>query len=298
MKKGDVGASGSNSSVPLFSRDKEAESYFSSRAVDDVAILRQITGALMEKHVLPEHATLQDLEQMDELHIGGVHATVELIELLKPTSETQVLDVGSGLGGPARWLTSATGCRVTGVDINKAYCEVGTEINRWLGFSNQIELMHADATQLDRFVSRTFDAVWALHTSMMIGDKSGLYRGMANALKPGGRLVLYDAVLDLEGFSFYPVPWAETESESHLVDLEEMTRSLAEAGFELESVQDKTLQGLAHLAVDLVRRFRNVTHGLGPYFTLGESALIRLGNVAKGLSANQLSLVYLVCRRL
>ena len=297
MKEG-IGTSSPNISAPFFIRDKKAVSNSGSCTADGEAILCRITGALLEKNVLPEHAGLQDLDQMDVLHVGGTHATIELIELLKPNPNAKVLDVGSGLGGPARWLVNATGCRVTGIDINKAYCEVGAEINRWLGFSDQIEFMHGDATNLDRFAGSTFDAAWAVHTSMMIRDKSGLYRGIANVIKPGGRLVLYDPILGLEGFSFYPVPWAERRSASQLVDLKEMVRSLTEAGFELESVQDKTLEGLAHLTVEIVRRLQTVIHEPDPYYVLGESGLIQLVNVAKGLAENQLSLVYLVCHRL
>src|SRR5690348_5281921 len=63
------------------------------------------------------------LDTLDQFHTRGLAATRELAELAGITAGTSVLDVGSGLGGPARVLAAEFGCRVTGVDLSEPFVE-------------------------------------------------------------------------------------------------------------------------------------------------------------------------------
>ena len=76
----------------------------------------------------PASVDLDDLASLDGFHFRGPAATRELIEILDVGADSHVLDVGSGLGGPARRLAKATGCRVAGVDLSEDYCAVGNEL--------------------------------------------------------------------------------------------------------------------------------------------------------------------------
>ncbi len=76
----------------------------------------------------PASVDLDDLAAVDEFHLRGPEATQELIEILDVGADSHVLDVGSGLGGPARRLAKTTGCRVTGVDLSEDYCAFGNEL--------------------------------------------------------------------------------------------------------------------------------------------------------------------------
>ena len=67
--------------------------------------------------------TTADLATVDEFHIRGRKATMELAEQLMLTEDARVLDIGSGLGGPARTLAEAYGCHVTGLDLTQAFCD-------------------------------------------------------------------------------------------------------------------------------------------------------------------------------
>lgn len=60
-----------------------------------------------------------DLAPVDEFHIRGRSATMEIAEALRLTPDSHVLDLGSGLGGPARTLAELTGCTVTGIDLTR-----------------------------------------------------------------------------------------------------------------------------------------------------------------------------------
>ena len=84
-----------------------------------------------------DRATLRpaDLAPVDEFHIRGRAATLEIIEALGITSDSRVLDLGSGLGGPARTVAEETGCSVTGVDLTAEFCEVARALSRWTGMS-------------------------------------------------------------------------------------------------------------------------------------------------------------------
>ena len=259
-------------------------------------ILDRIQAGLETMGIAPRQATLDHLGKVDEFHVRGMDATSELIELLHAASDMHVLDLGCGLGGPARRLASVTGCRVTGIDLNEEFCAAGTAINRWLRFENQVELMHEDATNLERFGTATFDAAWTLHAAMNIADKPGFYLEVARVLKPDARFVNYDIVTEDKGELYYPVPWAGDAATSFLVTRDKMTALLRQAGFEIESIQDQTAEGLVFLTAALTRMAGSSPPPLGPHLVMGPETPLKLGNLAKNFEQGRVALVAVVCR--
>jgi 2-polyprenyl-3-methyl-5-hydroxy-6-metoxy-1,4-benzoquinol methylase len=77
----------------------------------------------------PNKLTTADLAIVDEFHIRGRKATLELGEKMNLSARSHVLDIGSGLGGPARTLAETYGCRVTGIDLTQAFCDAATEMS-------------------------------------------------------------------------------------------------------------------------------------------------------------------------
>ena len=73
----------------------------------------------------PDAPTLDDLAPVDQFHMGGKGATEELLARAGLTAGMRVLDVGGGLGGPARTLATRVGCHVTVLDLSEEYCHVG-----------------------------------------------------------------------------------------------------------------------------------------------------------------------------
>ncbi len=69
-----------------------------------------------------DNLTLQDLAPVDEFHVRGQEATAELARSARLDETVHVLDVGSGVGGPSRYLAAEFGCRVTGLDLTQEYC--------------------------------------------------------------------------------------------------------------------------------------------------------------------------------
>ena len=184
-----------------------------------------------------------DLAPVDEFHIRGRAASLEIIEALDPDADSHVLDLGSGLGGPARTLVEVTGCTVTGVDLTPDFCEVATALSEWTGLAGRTRFLVGDATATG-LPDAAVDAAMTVHVAMNIADKPALYAEAFRVLRPGGRFVVYDVLQGEGGDVHYPVPWANDPSTSFLATPEEMRELLTAAGFEITSEVDSSDESL------------------------------------------------------
>jgi 2-polyprenyl-3-methyl-5-hydroxy-6-metoxy-1,4-benzoquinol methylase len=82
--------------------------------------------------------TTTDLATVDEFHIRGRKATLELAAKMNLNANSHVLDIGSGLGGPARTLAETCGCQVTGIDLTQAFCNAATAMSDWVGLGKRV----------------------------------------------------------------------------------------------------------------------------------------------------------------
>ncbi len=180
-----------------------------------------------------------DLATVDEFHIGGRPATLELARHLKLGQSTHLLDIGSGLGGPARTIAETHACRVTGIDLTPAFCNAATVLSTWVGLSDRVYFREGDATALP-FDDGTFDAAMTIHVAMNIASKDRMYAEARRVLKRGARFGVYDVLQGEGGSVLFPVPWAREASTSHLATPSEMSRLLSEAGFLILDVRDTT----------------------------------------------------------
>ncbi|MBI2959596.1 MAG: methyltransferase domain-containing protein, partial [Betaproteobacteria bacterium] len=124
----------------------------------------------------------EDLAPIDEFHIRGRHATLELARAAGLDATKNVLDVGSGVGGPSRCIAAEFGCRVTGVDLTDEYCRVATMLAERIGLAHLVNYRQGDALNLP-FPDGAFDVVWSQHVAMNIPDKAALYCEMHRVLK-------------------------------------------------------------------------------------------------------------------
>lgn len=135
--------------------------------------------------------TTADLGTVDEFHIRGRRATLELAQALNLATTSHILDIGSGLGGPARTLAEAYGCRVTGIDLTQAFCDAAATMSGWVGLGDRVVFRQGDATSLP-FANGEFDAAMSIHVAMNIARKDKMYGEAKRALKRGGRFGVYD----------------------------------------------------------------------------------------------------------
>jgi ubiquinone/menaquinone biosynthesis C-methylase UbiE len=180
--------------------------------------------------------TTADLAIVDEFHIRGRKATLELAAQMNLNTDSHVVDIGSGLGGPARTVAETYGCQVTGIDLTQAFCNAATAMSEWVGLGKRVSFKQGDATNLP-FDNKKFDAAMTIHAAMNIAAKDKMYM---EAVKPGGIFAVYDILQGEGGEVLYPAPWARDPSISHLATPNEMSSLLVGAGFKLRDVQDST----------------------------------------------------------
>ncbi len=180
-----------------------------------------------------------DLATVDEFHIRGRKATLELAEQMMLSEDTRVLDIGCGLGGPARTLAEEYGCHVTGLDLTQAFCDAAEVMSDWVNLGERVAFQQGDATDLP-FADNQFDAAMTIHVAMNIPAKDKVYEQARRVVKPGGIFAVYDELQGEGGDALFPAPWARDPSISHLATPDEMKSLLADAGFKVLDVHDST----------------------------------------------------------
>ena len=182
--------------------------------------------------------TPQQLGSLDQFHTRGLPATAELAKLAGISADKRVLDVGSGIGGPARFLAATCGCRVMGVDLSEPFVEAARYLTVRTRQSEQVSFETASALELP-FGDGHCDIVLLQHVAMNIAERARLYRQIRRVLKPGGRFATYDVVLS-GGDPLYPVPWARTPATSFLLSAAATREAIESAGFRTLTWQDDT----------------------------------------------------------
>jgi SAM-dependent methyltransferase len=186
-----------------------------------------------------ENLAPADLGMLEDFHSLGRLATVALIDLAEIGANDRVLDAGTGIGGTARLIAAERGCMVTAVDLTPEYCETARWLNDAVGLGDRIEVLAADVTELP-FDDASFDVVVSQHVQMNVADKQRLYAEAHRVLAPGGRLALWDVTAGPSGPVPFPVPWANSPEQSHLVRPERLAEIVREAGFFLDHWNDLT----------------------------------------------------------
>lgn len=181
----------------------------------------------------------EDLAPVDEFHIRGRTATLELARAAGIDSTKLVLDVGSGVGGSSRCLAREFGCRVTGIDLTDEYCRAAAMLTERIGLSKLVNYRQGDALNLP-FSNETFDVVWTEHTAMNISNRPALYQEMYRVLKSGGTLAIYDILAGPSGPVLFPVPWARSPETSFVVSPDDLRTLLEETGFRIVDWADTT----------------------------------------------------------
>ncbi len=182
----------------------------------------------------------------DDFHTAGRMATARLAELLAPSAGDLVLDAGSGLGGPARYLAQTFGCRVIGFDLTPDFVEIANLLNERLGTSDRVEFRVGDITTLD-LPDSSVDHAWTQHVAMNVAHRDRLYAEIKRVLRPGGRFVVFDVIDAGGGELLLPVPWATEPEHSHLVTRDDQRALLERAGFRIDVWEDPTDEMVAVL---------------------------------------------------
>ena len=127
-------------------------------------LLDRILAALQEAGKDLANLSIDDLASIDEFHSRRRQATKDLADMLAPKAAEHVLDIGSGLGGPARYLAQVCGCRVTGIDLTAEFVAVATDLTRRTRLTDRVAFRQGSALDLP-FSDASFDLAWSRRTS-------------------------------------------------------------------------------------------------------------------------------------
>jgi cyclopropane fatty-acyl-phospholipid synthase-like methyltransferase len=201
------------------------------RETNLVASIERLSGAPLVALAQPQR------DHVDQFHAGGAEAVDRLLPGLGLTPAMTVLDVGSGLGGPARQVARSAGCRVVGVDITPAYVEAARALTDAAGLSERVGFECTDLAALD---ATEFDAAYTVHVQMNVADKTRFFGEIARRLRPGARFAVFGVCRNGAAVPVLPLPWSLVGTDSHLVAAEELRATIESCGFELLDWADES----------------------------------------------------------
>ncbi len=241
-------------------------------------IEQALIAAGMDLH----HIQPADLGVLEDFHTSGRIATSQLAELAEITSNDEVLDAGSGIGGTARFLADQYGCRLTTIDLTEEYCETARWLNRLVGLDDRISVHQGDVTELP-FAKASFDTVISQHDQMNVTDKTRLYQQARQVLVTGGRLAIWDITAGKPGSLDHPLPWADHPELNHLVSADQLRAVIDAAGFTVVHWNDLTEQ-----AATLMETFLSAPPGPLGLHTFIDNFAEKGNNLTRGLSSGRL----------
>jgi ubiquinone/menaquinone biosynthesis C-methylase UbiE len=229
-----------------------------ARHYEHGALEKAILDALKSTGKDPDKLTAADLAPVDEFHIGGRQATMDLAAQVDLPRGARVLDVGSGIGGPSRYLASERGWRIDGIDLTPEYVHVAEQLSRRTGLGDAVSYRQASAAALP-YPEATFDGAYMLHVGMNIADKKAAFAEVRRVLKPGGIFAIYDIMREGDGDFSYPVPWSNAPETNFIDTAQAYKRLLAAAGFAVGKERSRR-----DFAIELFRQMRQRLAQGGP----------------------------------
>ena len=258
---------------------------------------QRLSAALVQDGFDPLRPTIAELTPYDQFHGRGIEATDELASKLDIQSDHHLLDVGSGIGGPARYLADRFGCKVTGIDLTEEFCEVAQELTKRVGLQAKVEFHVGDALHMP-FPYASFDGAYSMNVSMNIADKAALYREINRVLRPGGWLALSELAKGPGEDMGYPTPWAATAASSFLATPAETRQNLEQCGFAIENFEDASEKVISYgkKARQMVEQGKKPPHR-AVQLIHGERAAEAMKNTSRGVAEQRIIPIEVICRK-
>jgi SAM-dependent methyltransferase len=243
-----------------------------------------------------DQLTVEDLAPVDHFHARGFPATVELADRLPIRAGQHILDIGCGLGGPARYIAQRFGCRVSGIDITEPFVTAANQLTACLRMQDQVEIERGDGQHLP-YADASFDGAYAQHVTMNVVDRPRFFAAAFRVLKPGAFFALTEHGLGPTGTPHHPVPWSEDGSGAWLITPAETRRLIEQTGFEAIDIEDTGAKYVAGYKAAIARAERGELPLLGTHILMGDSALPKTRNAARNIEEGRTHPFQLLCRK-
>src|SRR3984885_7466446 len=258
-------------------------------------LVEHLRNALATSGLGQRRLSTKDLAALDQFHSRGLAATVELARTLSLNESAHVIDIGSGLGGPSRYLAETYGCTVQGIDLSQSFVDAANFLAERSGLEGKVGYRCANALSLP-FPSETFDVAWTQHVAMNISDRAAFYGEASRVLRRGGRFAIFDVIAGSQSPLHFPVPWARVPAASFLVSADEMRKLLSTQGFRIESWIDTTDAGVSWFS-ERERAQSAVPPALSLQAVMGPEFALATANLRLHLSEGRARLIQVVCEK-
>jgi len=239
--------------------------------------------------------TIEDLAAVDEFHIGGRTATMEMFRQLGLKSGDHVLDVGCGLGGPARFAADRYKCQVSGLDLTFDYVRAGNRLSEWVGLSDRVRLYQASALSMP-FQGSQFSAAYMFHVGMNVQDKEGLCREVSRVLQPGSLFAIYDVMRTADGELSFPLPWATTLQSNAVESPRAYKAALQRTGFDILTEHNRRDRAIDYFEGQKARASTANVPALGLHTLMGKRRQHQIKNMIECITRGIIAPVELIAR--
>jgi ubiquinone/menaquinone biosynthesis C-methylase UbiE len=257
-------------------------------------VYARIIAAMEAASLSPSNVTVEQLAPVDHFHARGLPATIELADALPIQAGHHIVDIGCGIGGPARYFAKRFGCRVSGVDITGPFVEAGNKLTKLLKMEDQVDVGLGNGEQLP-YGDGAFDGGYAQHVTMNVADRARFFGEAFRVLRPGAFFALTEHGLGPNGSPLYPLPWSEDGSGAYLVTPAETVTYLEKAGFVDIRMEDTGAKYLAGYQRVMELAAQGALPAFGMQILLGPTAPTKTRNAARNIQEGRTHPVQVIC---